>query len=69
MLRMSKKRPKPKQVRKGTNLNVWLNEELMAAFNLLIGQTRRTLTAETELMMESHLRANGLWPPKPKETS
>ncbi|MDE2097208.1 MAG: hypothetical protein KGL39_08170 [Patescibacteria group bacterium] len=51
------------RTRAGQNLNVWLPDDIMDAFERLLGKTRRTRTAEVQLMMEQHLQANGLWPP------
>lgn len=47
----------------GQNLNVWIPDELMAAWEAYRKTTRRTKTAETVLMMEEYLKARGLWPP------
>ena len=52
------------RVRDGRNLNVWLPQELMDAFDALRAEkTRRTKTAEVTVMFEEYLRAQGFWPP------
>lgn len=58
-------------MRDGQNLNVWLPDNLMVAFEHLRQTHRRTIKAEVEIMMESFLsqpanrevlEAVGLWP-------
>jgi len=49
--------------RKGQNINVWLPDDLLAAFERQLGKTRRTKTAEIQIMMEQYLEQAGLWPP------
>jgi hypothetical protein len=56
--RMAKKLP----ARNGAPLHVWLPAPLLAAFGELLKQTRRSKTAEVELMMEQYLERQGLWP-------
>jgi len=51
----------------GVNLNVWLPDELMAAFEALRKKTRRTKTAEVMVMMEEYLASKKLWPPAGSE--
>lgn len=64
---MGKKRvtkTEPRQ-RVGQNLNVWLPDALMDAFERQLGRSRRTRTAEVEVMMEQYLTQLGLWKPTP----
>lgn len=69
---MAKRKPiNATRVRIGQNLNVWLPDGLMAAFEFLRQRHKRTLKAECEVMMEQYCEANkklleseGLWPPK-----
>ncbi len=49
--------------RVGAPLHVWLPKELLAAFERMRATTRRSKTAEMQLMMEQQLRAAGFWPP------
>jgi hypothetical protein len=58
-------RRKPPQ-RTGKPLNVWLQEELRDALDELLGQTRRSLTAEVSIALEEHLKKHGLWPRPPR---
>lgn len=62
--------PQPRP-REGTNLNVWLPDHLMEAWEFLRQLHRRTHKAEAEVMMElflsqpenrDALQAAGLWP-------
>lgn len=55
------KRPKP--TRTGVPLHVWLDPALRQAIDCLAAQTRRSLTTEVTMALESHLKAAGLWPP------
>ncbi len=57
----------PPRVRKGTNLNVWLPDDLMEAFESLRAENRRTHKAEVEVMMEDYLKRHGRWPPPENE--
>jgi hypothetical protein len=72
MLGMAKQR-KPfvnetaSRVRIGRNLNTWISEDLMDAFDDLRTTTRRTIKAEVEVMMEKYLGELGLWPRKEKD--
>lgn len=54
------KRPKP--ARTGVPLHVWIDPRLRRAMDLLAAQTRRSLTTEVTMALESHLKAAGLWP-------
>ena len=49
----------PPRQRAGQNLNVWLSDELMDAFEQMLARTRRTKTAEVEVMMEEYLKNAG----------
>jgi hypothetical protein len=60
--RNKKKQGAPPRTREGVNLNVWLSAELMQAFESFREKTRRTKTAEIEVMMEEYLAKNGHWP-------
>jgi len=67
MLVMAERKPKKTQPskppqRSGKALNVWIDEELRDALDELLGQTRRSLTAEVSIALEEHLKKNGLWP-------
>lgn len=42
-------------------------DDLIESFKELASRNRRTITAEILIAMEEHMRASGLWPPKPKE--
>lgn len=55
------------RVRVGRNLNTWISEDLMNAFDELRARTRRTVKAEVEVMMEKYLAEEGLWPPSENE--
>ncbi len=55
--------PAPKRVRVGYSINVWVGAEHGAAFEELLRRTRRTKTAELELMIEKVCGEAGLWPP------
>jgi len=57
------KESEPMRERMGVNLNVWLPAELMAAFEAMRSETRRTKTAEVVLIFEDYLKARGFWPP------
>lgn len=57
----------PARVRDGYNFNIWLSEELGSAFERLLKITRRTKTAEVELMIEEACGRAGLWPPPDKK--
>jgi hypothetical protein len=64
---MARQRKKPvsattSRIRTGRNLNVWISEDLMDAFDDLRARTRRTVKAEIEVMMEKYLGEEGLWP-------
>jgi hypothetical protein len=71
MLGMAKQR-KPSvnatasRVRVGRNLNTWISADLMDALDELRAQTRRSVKAEVEVMMEKYLGELGLWPRKEK---
>lgn len=52
------------RARTGQNLNIWLSDPLMDAFEQALARSRRTKTAEVEVMMEAYLAGLGLWPPK-----
>ena len=51
-------------VRDGLPLHVWINTDLMQAFEQYCKSTRRTKTAEIEMIMEELLRKAGMWPPQ-----
>lgn len=58
--------PQPSaRVREGYNFNIWISDELGAAFEQLLKKTRRTKTAEVELMIEEACGKAGLWPSPP----
>lgn len=54
----------PKRVHKGTNINVWLPDELVTAFEELRKTTRMSKTTQVEVAFELLLKQAGLWPPK-----
>ncbi len=56
-----------KRVRVGYSLNVWVSDEHGAVFEELLRRSRRTKTAEVELMIEQIAGQAGLWPPVPDE--
>lgn len=57
-------RPAPKGNRKPAYLiYVRINPRLGAAFDELLARTRRTTTAEIEVILEKALESEGLWPP------
>jgi hypothetical protein len=71
MLRMAKKRGRPpihpegqKPKRSGKNINVWVNEEIGAAFERYLETTKPTPTntSAIELAIELLLRQAGQWP-------
>jgi hypothetical protein len=51
------------RARIGRNLNVWISDDLMQAFETLRAKTRRTVKAEVEVILETYLGEQGLWPP------
>jgi hypothetical protein len=57
------KPPRKPPQRSGKPLNVWIQDELRDALDELLGQTRRSLTAEVSIALEEHLKKAGLWPP------
>ena len=64
---MTKRRPKsdrPKPVRTGVSLHVYIDPTLRDAMDGLVSRTRRSLTTEVEIAIENHLKAEGLWPPR-----
>lgn len=52
----------PSRRRSGVNLNVWLPQHLMEAFERLLARTRRSKTTEAEIMMEKYLKDEGELP-------
>ncbi len=64
---MSKKKPdgKPKRVRHGFNLNLWIGQQVGEAFAALVDgiEPRTNKSAYVEMLIREHLKAKGLWPP------
>ena len=54
--------------RSGKPLHIWIDEDLRAAVDRLLEQTRRSLTAEVSIALEKHLKEHGLWPPPTKDS-
>lgn len=62
--RTSQQSPKqPPPNRTGKSLHVYIDPALRDAMELLVRQSRRSLTTEVEIALENHLSAAGLWPP------
>lgn len=68
MVEKPPKRPKgrPKKTdgkRIGKPINVWVSDSHRAAIDALMKRSRRTLTAEIEVLIEEAAKQAGLWPP------
>ena len=61
--RKRKSKSSPKRVRVGYSVNVWVSAEHGAAFEALLKRSRRSKTAELEVMIETVCGPAGLWPP------
>ena len=54
--------------RKGkASLQIYIPTELRDAIDQAMDRTRRTLTAEVSVALETHLETMGLWPPPDAE--
>ncbi len=72
MLRMAKRRtdkptdpPPPKRVRKGYNLNVWIDSELGRVVEAMLAgiEPATDKTALVELALRNLAKSQGYWPP------
>jgi hypothetical protein len=59
----------PKRIRKGYNLNVWINPALGNVIDAYLATTRprSDKTAVVEMALEEMFKAKGLWPPPQPE--
>jgi hypothetical protein len=55
--------PDEPRVRAGVNLNVWLPEDVMRAFEELREEDARTKTAQVLVIFKDYLKRRGKWPP------
>lgn len=62
MVVMTKKPSKKKSSRKGVPLNIWLPEDLRAAIDEQVQESRRPLTTEVIIALEEYLSKHGKWP-------
>jgi hypothetical protein len=60
---VAKKKPKP--VRTGKPLHVWLEPALRDAIEEARRRGRRSLRGEVSIALEQYLKGLGLWPPPP----
>jgi hypothetical protein len=58
-----KKKAQPKRHRGGYSINVWVSAEHGATLEAMLRRSRRSKTAELELLIEKVGAAEGLWPP------
>lgn len=57
---------KPKRIRKGAPLNIYLPQKLRDALDDSAEGNRRPVTSETIIALEEYLTRQGKWPP-PRE--
>lgn len=56
--------PSPKKPREGYNINVWVSDRLGRGFEAMLKRSRRSKTAEVEVLLEEALERLGLLPPE-----
>ena len=58
---------RPQRAHKGSNLNVWINSEIVEAMERFLEshEPRTDKTSLTELALKRLLTEFGYWPPKP----
>jgi len=57
--------PTKDRTRAGANLNVWLPNHLVEAFETLCAEESRTKTAQLTIILREYLRQQGRLPPPP----
>jgi TraY domain len=69
---MAKRKPKEPKARvsrrTGVPIMVWIPPELRDALDVLKNRTRRSLTTEVVMALETHLQSHNLWPSSEKES-